>query len=57
MAPAVLWFDEIEMGVTSADSGGEQGRIFAFFLTWMQEKTRACSWPRPPTASTCCPPK
>jgi SpoVK/Ycf46/Vps4 family AAA+-type ATPase len=40
MAPAVLWFDEIEMGVTSADSGGEQGRMFAFFLTWMQEKTR-----------------
>jgi len=40
MAPAVLWFDEIEMGVTSADAGGEQGRIFAFFLTWMQEKTR-----------------
>jgi AAA+ superfamily predicted ATPase len=40
MAPAVLWFDEIEMGVTSSDSGGEQGRIFAFFLTWMQEKTR-----------------
>jgi SpoVK/Ycf46/Vps4 family AAA+-type ATPase len=28
------------MGITSADSGGEQGRIFAFFLTWMQEKTR-----------------
>ncbi len=40
MAPAVIWFDEIEMGITSADSGGEQGRIFAFFLTWMQEKTR-----------------
>jgi SpoVK/Ycf46/Vps4 family AAA+-type ATPase len=40
MAPAVLWFDEIEMGINSADSGGEQGRIFAFFLTWMQEKTR-----------------
>jgi SpoVK/Ycf46/Vps4 family AAA+-type ATPase len=38
MAPAVLWFDEIEMGITSADAGGEQGRIFAFFLTWMQEK-------------------
>jgi SpoVK/Ycf46/Vps4 family AAA+-type ATPase len=38
MSPAVLWFDEIEMGVTSADAGGEQGRIFAFFLTWMQEK-------------------
>jgi hypothetical protein len=32
--------DEIEMGITSTESGGEQGRIFAFFLTWMQEKTR-----------------
>ncbi len=40
MAPSVAWFDEIEMGVTSTDSGGEQGRIFAFFLTWMQEKAR-----------------
>ncbi len=40
MAPAVLWFDEIEMGITSTEAGGEQGRIFAFFLTWMQEKTR-----------------
>jgi SpoVK/Ycf46/Vps4 family AAA+-type ATPase len=40
MAPAVLWFDEIEMGINSADSGGEQGRMFAFFLTWMQEKVR-----------------
>src|SRR5579883_3363139 len=40
MAPAVLWFDEIEMCLTSAESGNKQGRIFAFFLTWMQEKTR-----------------
>ncbi len=40
MAPAVLWFDEIEMGITTNESGGEQGRIFGFFLTWMQEKTR-----------------
>ncbi|MGO9606884.1 MAG: AAA family ATPase [Candidatus Binataceae bacterium] len=40
MAPAIVWFDEIEMGITSADSSGEQGRIFAFFLTWMQEKSR-----------------
>ncbi len=40
MAPAVLWFDEIEMGLTSSESSGEQGRMFAFFLTWMQEKTR-----------------
>ena len=40
LAPAVVWFDEIEMGISSADSTGEQGRIFAFFLTWMQEKAR-----------------
>ncbi len=42
MAPAVLWFDEIEMGVTSKndDAAGTLGRIFAFFLTWMQEKSR-----------------
>jgi SpoVK/Ycf46/Vps4 family AAA+-type ATPase len=40
MSPAVLWFDEIEMGITSTETSGEQGRIFAFFLTWMQEKTR-----------------
>ena len=40
MAPAVLWFDEIEMGITSTETSGEQGRIFAFFLTWMQEKTK-----------------
>lgn len=39
IAPAVVWFDEIEMGITSTESSGEQGRIFAFFLTWMQEKT------------------
>jgi len=40
MAPAVLWFDEIEMGLKTTETGGEQGRIFGFFLTWMQEKTR-----------------
>ena len=39
MAPAIVWFDEIEMAITSADSGGQQGRIFAFFLTWMQDKS------------------
>src|SRR5580698_1289378 len=27
-------------GATTNESGGEQGRIFGFFLTWMQEKTR-----------------
>ncbi len=42
VAPAVVWFDEIEMGVTTHgdDPSGELGRIFAFFLTWMQEKPR-----------------
>jgi len=42
MAPAVMWLDEIEMGVSSRtdDAAGMLGRIFAFFLTWMQEKTR-----------------
>jgi SpoVK/Ycf46/Vps4 family AAA+-type ATPase len=40
LAPGVLWFDEIEMGITSTESSGEQGRIFAFFLTWMPEKAR-----------------
>lgn len=41
MAPAVLWFDEIEMGISarSDDASGTLGRIFAFFLTWMQEKS------------------
>jgi SpoVK/Ycf46/Vps4 family AAA+-type ATPase len=40
MAPAILWFDEIEMGINSGGEGGETGRIFGFFLTWLQEKTR-----------------
>ena len=40
VSPAILWFDEIEMSISSSETAGEQGRIFAFFLTWMQEKTR-----------------
>lgn len=42
VAPAVVWFDEIETAMTtrSNDPSGELGRIFAFFLTWMQEKPR-----------------
>jgi hypothetical protein len=42
LAPAVMWFDEIEMGVSAqgTDAAGAMNRIFAFFLTWMQEKTR-----------------
>jgi ATP-dependent 26S proteasome regulatory subunit len=42
VAPAVVWFDEIEMGLTGeiGEAGNNVGRIFAFFLTWMQEKAR-----------------
>jgi SpoVK/Ycf46/Vps4 family AAA+-type ATPase len=42
IAPAVVWIDEIEMGITTHtnDTTGELGRIFGFFLTWMQEKSR-----------------
>jgi AAA+ superfamily predicted ATPase len=42
VAPAVVWFDEIEMGLRgqAGDSESNIGRIFGFFLTWMQEKTR-----------------
>jgi SpoVK/Ycf46/Vps4 family AAA+-type ATPase len=44
IAPCVLWIDEIEKGFGGMASGGNDGgtstRIFATFLTWMQEKTR-----------------
>jgi SpoVK/Ycf46/Vps4 family AAA+-type ATPase len=40
MAPAVVWFDEIEAGISTQAKEGELGRMFGFFLTWMQEKTR-----------------
>ena len=42
MAPVVLWIDEIEKAFasgTSADAdGGLSQRLFASFLTWLQEK-------------------
>jgi SpoVK/Ycf46/Vps4 family AAA+-type ATPase len=38
MAPAVVWFDEIEAGITTQAKESDVGRIFGFFLTWMQEK-------------------
>lgn len=39
VAPAVLWIDEIEMGVAGYSEGqtGAVTRIFSTFLTWMQE--------------------
>jgi hypothetical protein len=39
VAPAVLWIDEIENGLgMTAQQGQSASRIFASFLTWMQEK-------------------
>ena len=45
VAPAVLWIDEIEKGLSgsggdsSASDGGVTARVFGALLTWMQEKT------------------
>lgn len=40
VSPAVLWIDEIESGMIGVKEGasGPASRIFATFLTWMQEK-------------------
>ncbi|OGF67029.1 MAG: hypothetical protein A2Y62_10755 [Candidatus Fischerbacteria bacterium RBG_13_37_8] len=42
MSPAVLWIDEIEMGVAGYREGESvtSAHIFAHFLTWMQEKDK-----------------
>jgi SpoVK/Ycf46/Vps4 family AAA+-type ATPase len=42
VAPCVLWIDEIEAGISIQSQkagGGSQSRVFASFLTWMQEKS------------------
>ena len=45
LAPCILWLDEIEKGFESAGQRGASGdsgtsaRVFATFLTWLQEKT------------------
>jgi ATP-dependent 26S proteasome regulatory subunit len=44
VAPCVLWADELEkgfggVGSSGASDGGTTARVFATFLTWMQEKT------------------
>ena len=42
VAPAILWIDEIEKGLSGNDSGSSDGgtstRVFGNLLTWMQEK-------------------
>lgn len=45
VAPAILWVDEIEKGFagtksSDATDSGVTARVFATFLTWMQEKTK-----------------
>ncbi len=40
IAPCILWIDEIEKAFskTAATETGAASRLFAYFLTWMQEK-------------------
>jgi ATP-dependent 26S proteasome regulatory subunit len=45
VAPCVLWADELEKGFagvsgSGAGDSGTTARVFATFLTWMQEKTK-----------------
>ncbi len=45
LAPCVLWMDEMEKGFAGVGGGsvsdsGTTARVFATFLTWMQEKTK-----------------
>ncbi|MGE5341034.1 MAG: AAA family ATPase [Candidatus Omnitrophota bacterium] len=37
VAPAILWLDEIESGISDKHSDSASSRILGFFLTWMQE--------------------
>jgi ATP-dependent 26S proteasome regulatory subunit len=44
IAPCVLWLDELEKGFAGTQSspfsdGGTTSRVFASFITWLQEKT------------------
>jgi SpoVK/Ycf46/Vps4 family AAA+-type ATPase len=39
VAPAVLWIDEIESGISDKQSDSASSRILGYFLTWMQEHT------------------
>jgi SpoVK/Ycf46/Vps4 family AAA+-type ATPase len=44
VAPAILWIDELEKGFSGTQSsgqtdGGTTSRVFASFITWLQEKT------------------
>ena len=39
VAPAVLWIDEIESGISDKTTDSASSRILGYFLTWMQEHT------------------
>lgn len=39
VAPAILWIDEIESGITDKQGDSASSRILGYFLTWMQEHT------------------
>ncbi|MBM4387783.1 MAG: AAA family ATPase, partial [Deltaproteobacteria bacterium] len=44
VAPSILWLDELEKGFSGTKSSGESdagttARVFASFITWLQEKT------------------
>jgi ATP-dependent 26S proteasome regulatory subunit len=39
VAPAILWIDEIESGISDKQGEGASSRILGYFLTWMQEHT------------------
>ncbi|PQJ97280.1 AAA family ATPase [Chromatium okenii] len=44
VSPCVLWVDEVEKAFVGIGSGGEGSevatRLFGYFLTWMQDKTK-----------------
>lgn len=44
VSPCVLWVDEVEKAFVGVGSGGDGSevatRLFGYFLTWMQEKTK-----------------
>ncbi len=39
VAPAILWIDEIESGISDKTTDSSSSRILGYFLTWMQEHT------------------
>jgi vesicle-fusing ATPase len=55
VAPAILWIDEIESGISDKQGEGAASRILGYFLTWMQEHTSEILSPPRQTVSISCP--